>query len=102
MFELLVMGAVGLAVLSVIGLFGAIASLVCWVLVLPFKLLGLVFRGLGLLLALPFLMIAGLLGAILFGAGLLFFLIPLLPIALLVAAAWWLVNRRGRPAAYSR
>lgn len=98
MFELLVLGAVGLAILAVIGLLWAVASLVCWVLVLPFKILGAVFQGLTFLLALPFLAIAALIGVAIFGVGLVFFLVPLLPVALFVALAWWLVHRRGRPA----
>ena len=92
MFGLLGLGLVGLMVL---GLLGAIVSIVLWVVVLPFKLLGLVFRGIGVLLALPFMFAIGILGAVLFGAGMLVFLVPALPLVLLVMGIWWLMRRRG-------
>jgi hypothetical protein len=82
----------------VCGIFLAVVSLICWVLFLPFKILGMVFKGLALLLALPFLAVAALVGAALFGAGMLAFLLPALPFVLLAMGIWWLMGRRARPA----
>lgn len=98
-------GLVLIAVLSVaalffLGLLWAVASLVCWVLVLPFKVLGLVFKALGFLLTLPVLVIAGVIAVSVFGLGALSFLLPALPIVLLVMVIVWLA-RRGRASAVS-
>ena len=98
MFELLVVGLVATVIgVAVLGLLGAVVALVCWLFVLPFKLLGLAFRGLAFLFALPFLLIVGLVGALVFGAGALMFIFPALPILLLAGFIWWLATRR-RPA----
>jgi hypothetical protein len=98
--ELLILGVLLLVGIAVFGLLGSVLSLVFWVLFLPFHLLGLVFRGLGVLLALPFILLAGLVGIAVFGAGLILFLLPALPLVLLVLAIWWLMRRRSRaPAA---
>lgn len=87
--------AVGIAVL---GVFWAIAALVCWLFVLPFKLLALVFKGLALLMLAPLLLAVAAGAALLFGAGLLAFLAPAIPFVLLVAAIVWLARRAHRPA----
>jgi len=81
----------GLVFLSVVA--GAV-SLVLWVVLLPFRLLGLVFKGLAALLLLPVLLLCGLgLGALI-GIPLLFALaIPLLPVALLIGGIVWLARR---------
>src|SRR5947199_9059275 len=97
MFELLVAGAIAVAGVAVLGLLGAVVALVCWLFVLPFKLLGLAFRGVAFLLALPFLLIVGLVGALVFGVGALMFIFPALPILLLAGFIWWLATHR-RPA----
>ena len=97
MFELLVAGAVAVAGVAVLGLLWAVVGLLCWVVVLPFKLLGLAFRGVAFLLALPFLLIAAIAGALLFGLGALVFMIPALPIVALAGLVWWLATRH-RPA----
>jgi len=97
MFELLVAGAIAVAGVAVLGLLWAVVALVCWVLVLPFKLLGLAFRGVAFLLALPFLLVAGILGATMFGIGALVFMIPALPIVALAALVWWLATRNRGP-----
>jgi hypothetical protein len=93
-FTLLALGAIGFVVVAVLGLLAAVAALVCWVLFLPFRILGWVFRGFAGLLALPFLLIFAILGAVLFTAGLLAFFVPFLPFALLIAGVWWLMKRR--------
>ncbi len=98
MFEVFGIGVLAVAVVAVLGLFWAVASLVCWVLFLPFKLLGLVFRGFAALLALPFLLIAGIVGVTLFGVGALLFLFPAFPIILIAVGIWWLMRHRGKRA----
>ena len=98
MFELMVLGALAIAAMAVLGVLGAVASLVCWVFFLPFKLLGLVFRSFAFLLALPFLLIAGLIGVAVFGVGIFLFLFPAIPLVLILLGIWWLARRRpGHP-----
>jgi hypothetical protein len=71
--------------------------MVCWILFMPFRLLGWVFKGFAGLLMLPFILIACLLGAVLFGVGILMFSVPVLPFALIALFfMWWF---RRRPAA---
>jgi hypothetical protein len=101
MFEVMALGVIALAAVIIFGVLGAIAALVCWILVLPFKLLGLIFRGFAVLLALPLILAAGIFGFTVFGVGLLFFLIPVVPLLLLVAAIMWLAKRRGHRAVHA-
>jgi hypothetical protein len=97
--ELFVLGVLGLVALAVCGLFVAGLSLVMWVVFLPFRILGFLFRGLGLVLALPFMLIFGILGLVIFGLGGLLFLVPFAPLALIAFLIWrWM---RGRPRAVS-
>lgn len=80
MITLGVLGAVGvLAGLVILSALAGLVSLVFWVVLLPFKLLGLVFRGFAFLLLLPFVLLLG--GGIVFLVGL-----PIL-LALLAIAA---------------
>jgi hypothetical protein len=99
-FELLVLGVLALVVLTVFGVLGAVFSLLGWLLVLPFKLIGLVFKGLGLLLVAPFLLLAGVIGVTVFGAGMLIFLAPAIPLILLALLVVWLVRRGSRHPAH--
>ena len=94
MFTLLMLGVMGFVAFAALGLLAAVAALVWWVICLPFRLLGWVFGGLAGLLALPFLLLFSVLGAVLFAAGFIAFAIPLFPFALLVAGIWWLMKRR--------
>lgn len=98
MFELVVLAALALAAAIIFGVLLSLGSLLFGLITLPFTLLGLVFRGLGVLLALPFLLVFGLIGVALFGAGVLVFFVPALPVLLLIAIAVWLVRRTGRGA----
>jgi len=91
----------GMAALLVFGVLAAVAAFVWWIVVLPFKLLGLVFRGAAVLLALPFLLIAGFIGLLVFGAGALAFMMPALPLVLLILGVVWLVRRRSRSTAHA-
>ena len=100
MFELLALGFAAFVVFAVVSALCGIAALLFWVVLLPFRLLGFVFKALGALLFLPVLAIVGLVVAVLVGVPLLIAaLIPALPIVLLVAAVWWLAKRGFRPAA---
>jgi hypothetical protein len=88
---------IGLMVLAAV--FGLI-SLVFWVVLLPFKLLAFVFRGLGVLLLLPVLLVCGLGIGLLIGIPLILALaLPLLPIVLLFAGIVWLAKRGIRSTA---
>ena len=93
MLGLLVLGVLGIVALAIFGVFAAVIPLVCWVLFLPFKLLGLVFRGFAFLLLLPFILLAVLVGTLVFGAGLLVFFIPALPVIGIALLVWWLMRR---------
>lgn len=95
MFIVPVLGAVGvLASLVVLSALAGVVSLVFWVVLLPFKLLGFVFRGLAFLLFLPFLLLLG--GGIVFLIGLpilLAVLVTAAPAVLLVLALVWLARK---------
>lgn len=97
MIELVVFGALAFAAIVVISVVASVIGAVLGLLVLPFQLFGFVLKGLGLLLVLPFLLIAGLIGAVIFGAGILALLAPLLPLVIVGALVWMLVRNRRRP-----
>ena len=90
-----VLGSIGLlAGLVVLSALAGVVSLVVWVVLLPFRLLGLVFRGLAFVLLIPFLLLLG--GGVLLAVGLpllLVVLVPLAPLLLLVLAVVWLARR---------
>jgi len=102
MLELLVVGFAGLILLSVFGLVAAVASMLWWAIALPFKLLAFAFKGLAAILALPFMLLFGVLGLGLFGVlglglfgvGLLALALPALPLVLVVVLLWALFRRR--------
>ena len=99
MIELFVLGVLGLVALALCGLFVAGISLALGVLFLPFRILGFVLRGVGFLLAIPFMLVFGLLGVLIFGFGGLIFLVPFVPFALIAFLVWrWM---RSRPRAVS-
>jgi len=102
MFEFIVLGALALVAAIVFGVLFSLGSLLLWVLVLPFKLLGLVFRGIGVLFALPFMMVFGILGLVVFGFGFMIFLAPAVPLVLFVALIWWLISRSRRERSTAR
>ncbi len=99
MVELLVLGALAFAAVVVFGVLSSVFGLVIWVIFLPFRIVGWLFHGIALLFALPFVAFFGVIAALALGAGLLMFLIPLFPIALVALGAWWLVRRNQRSAA---
>ena len=98
MFGLLAVGTMLVVGVALLGAFCSILSVFCWLLFLPFKLLGLVFRGFAFLLLLPIILAVGIFAAVVFGAGFLVFLIPAAPFALLALAIMWIARRSSRPA----
>lgn len=96
MIELLLFGAMALAITMVVGLVVSLVGAVMWLVFLPFKLLGWMLKGVAMLALMPLLLVAGLVGAVVVGALVLVFATPLLPLIALVALVVWLA-RRGRP-----
>ena len=97
MIELLVLGVLGFAAMVVVSVLVTGVSL----LFLPFKILGWLFKGIGLLLALPFMALFGFIGLMIFGVGMLVFLVPFLPLALLAWLIWKALHAISRPAPLS-
>lgn len=101
MFGLLGLGALAVAAMVVFGVLGAVASLVCWLVFLPFRLLGGVFHVVTALLLLPLIVLACVVGAVFFGFGIVMFVVPVLPFILIaVFFTWWF--RRRSPAVAGR
>lgn len=102
MVELVVIAALGFTALLVIGTLLTVFSVVGWFLWLPFKILGWFFKLAGLLFALPFILLAGVLagGAILLGAGVL--LVPMFPLLLIGGFLWWMFGSRHKTASQAR
>jgi hypothetical protein len=93
--ELLVLAALGFAALVVLGVLASVASMVWWMIALPFTLLRWTFKLLAALFVLPFILLFGLLGVAVFGAGaLVFFVLPALPFIAIVWVIWALMKRR--------
>lgn len=94
MFEALLVGAMFVVALMVVGVVIAMASILGFVISLPFKILGWTLKLLGLLFAVPFLILGGVLAgggvllALLFGL-----LLPLAPVIGIAWLVWWLATR---------
>jgi len=97
--ELVILVALAFAAVVVFGVLASVFGLVMWLVFLPFRILGWLFNGIALLFALPFLAVFGVIAALAVGAGLIMFLIPFFPIALVALGAWWLVRRNRRSVA---
>ena len=95
MLTLLALAITAFVVLAVLGLSASLAAMIWWVVLLPFRLLGFAFKLLAGVLALPFLVLFAVLGALVFASGLVIFFVPFLPFALLVLGLWWLMKPRG-------
>jgi hypothetical protein len=94
-FELIVFAAFAFTTLIVVGVLISVFSVAGWFLWLPFKIIGWFLRAIGLMIALPFILLACMLGGfgMLLGAGVLFF--PLFPLAIVGAILWALFHKRG-------
>lgn len=101
MFELLAVGFAALVALAVVSAIGGLAAVILWLVLLPFRIIGFVFKGLAALLFLPFFLVIGLVLVAVVGLPiLLLVLLPALPIVLLFAAIVWLARKGfSRPAA---
>lgn len=97
--ELLVLGSLAFAAVVVFAVLASVFGLVLWLVFLPFRIMGWLIKGIALLVALPFVAVFGVVALVALGAGMLMFMLPFLPFALLALSAWWLVRRTRRPAA---
>jgi hypothetical protein len=97
--ELLVLASLAFAAIVVFTALVSVFGFVMWLIFLPFRIIGWLFHGLALLLVLPFVAVFGVVAFFVFGAGMLMFLLPLLPFALIALGAWWLVRRNQRSVA---
>ena len=93
MVEFVALAAVAFTAVVVLTVLASVFSLVVWLVFLPFRVMGWAFKALALVFALPFIALFGILGFVVFGAGMLVFLVPILPFVLIACAAWWLVRR---------
>lgn len=102
MVELVVLGTLAFVALIVIGVLMSVFSLVGWLVWLPFKILGWALRLVGFVFALPFILLACVLGGlgVLLGAGVL--VLPLFPLLAIGALVWWLFRDRARHASQAR
>jgi hypothetical protein len=92
--ELVVLAALAFAAMIVVGVLTSVFGLVMWVVFLPFRIFGWMLKGIGFLLALPFIVLFAVIAALALGAGMIMFLLPVIPFALIALGAWWLVRRR--------
>ena len=97
--EFLVLGVLAFSALLVLAVLGSVFGMVMWLIFLPFRIIGWLLHVAGFLLALPFLVVFGVIALLTVGAGMVMFLVPLLPLALLIAGAIWLVRRNRRSVA---
>lgn len=99
--ELFVIGVVAFALIAALGLAAALISFLVWLVVLPFQILGLALKFVGFLIAVPIMLVVGLIVASAVGFGALFLFAPLLPLVLIGLGLIWLFRRPGRPHAQS-
>jgi len=91
---LLVLGALMFAGVLLMGMLVAVASLLGFVITLPFRILGWTLKLLGLLFAIPIVLVGLALGGVGLALGLGFALLPALPIVALAWLCWWLLAGR--------
>jgi hypothetical protein len=94
--ELLVFALVATLVVAVVGAVAAVFGFVVWMVLLPFRVVGLAIKGVLFLFTLPLLLVFGALALVFGGFGFAFLVVPMLPFLLIVAFVAWLV-RRNRP-----
>lgn len=90
----LVLGGLAMVATLVLGVLWVAAGLLFWLVTLPFRLVGFAFKGVAALIALPFIVLFGILAAIGVGVGFLLFFVPLLPAIVLIWLVFWLTRRR--------
>jgi hypothetical protein len=93
--ELLVIGVVVVALLAAFGLAAALISFVVWLVLLPLQLMAILFKLLGFLIALPFLVIGGLIAIAAVSFGAMFLFLPFMPLILVGLGLFWLLRRRS-------
>ena len=96
--ELLVLAALAFAAVVLFGVLASVFSIIMGLIALPFRIVGWLLHGALALLAIPFMIVFAIVGVVLFGAGMLFILVPALPIVALAFLAFWLVRRTQRHA----
>ena len=96
---MVVLGFVGFVLMIVFGALALAAMVVGWVLFLPLRLLGFLFKGLGFVVALPVLAVLGLVAILVFGVGVVLAALPILPLLAVGALIWWAIGRGHRHAA---
>ena len=69
MIELVVLGTLAFVALMLVGVLASGLSMIFWFVFLPFRIVGWALKGIGLLLALPFLLLFGFVGVLIFGFG---------------------------------
>lgn len=94
MVELVILGVLAMVGVIVFGVLASAAAMIGWLVWLPFRMLGCIFKGLALAITLPLLLITGLAGVVVLGFGLLAFLVPLLPFVAVTLLIVWLMKRR--------
>ena len=94
MVEFMIAAGLFFAALVVIGVLISVFSVVGWFLWLPFRILGWMFKLVGLVIAAPFIFVALMLGGfgVMLGVG--FLVLPLFPLLLFGGLAWWFFRRR--------
>ncbi len=102
MVELLVLGALGFTALIVVGVVVTVFSAVGWFLWLPFKILGWLFQLVALLFALPFILLACVLGGFGLLLGTSVMLLPLFPLLLVGGMLWWLFGSKHKRTSQTR
>ncbi|MBI1797821.1 MAG: hypothetical protein HY076_08075 [Candidatus Eisenbacteria bacterium] len=99
MIAFMVLAALAFAAVVVFSVLASVFGLVFHLVFLPFRLVAWALKGLALVLVLPFVALFGVIAFVALGAGMLMFLFPVIPFALIALGAWWLVRRRHHPAA---
>ena len=94
MVEFIIFAVMALTVLLVCTLLASVFGLVLWMVFLPFRIMGWILQAFALLLMLPIIAVVGLFGFAVVGAGVLMFLLPVIPFVLIALGAWWLVRRK--------
>jgi hypothetical protein len=99
--EMIVLAALAFAAFVVVGALAGAISVAFWILLLPLRVLGWALRGVGLLLALPLMLLFGSVGLMIFGFGALMFLVPVLPFALIAYLVWRATHKNPGASAVS-